>query len=1003
MGQVTRHVPPEPGVTEIRVHGVGGTAPEALLEQTGIHQVTGDDKAGLFRGVRPEPHRTVEAYSWGGLTARSRSRALWILLLPFSLVNLAGWMVEPAREYDTDGGSYTAHTWQRTAGIRWHETAVLVIGMLTTGMYVAWVALLTVNTIAFQCGAIAECRMGRWYLQPFNHDLFIDHAGRRVVLGLAVPLALLALFWILGQVSRNRYDAYQFAEDAAPDGHDAERSGSVVALPGFWEADVWQRALASLHVAAVLSALSAMLGWAVFGFEQDLVVDVVPDVGLPLLGVATVFGLACVALVAVASLRAELLPGDRTPWMERASLVALVSAGALFVLACVATWQLEVTDAALVRSVEGVATPRFDYWGFGWAPILLFGAAAAGVFGFSLIQMWRWFVWRQIYLDQLIVPLMLLCIAAWPFLPWIAVGASTLVGLVVALAVARSRGRWVATGGAPPDLRAELWRAGVSLLVIVSAVVCYVVSTAVSGDEALAWPRLAPVLTFSALLAVLTLVRTSVPVVRWWPGLEPTPLGARLAAVAIPGAILAAGYGMTRSFDRPEWFLGGVALSWVVLAVVWLAQFPFDAWRWNGPSAVAVMGLSLLMGAFAGGILRMVDVLNGDGTAVGLLATPIYQWLAVAFVVCMLAGFGGIAVWYVLVRLGVRGADARRDGEALPEAVRAVDVTVTVIALLMATGTVAYLLALYEDPGIGAIATWIDRGVADDWRGVVTVSSWVVVAMITAGFVAVRRGLRDYAFRARLGVLWDVISFWPRSFHPFAPPAYATRAVPELVNRVTEIAEASGAGTGDGNPDGAAPRGGVTVLSGHSQGSVLSLAITVMLRPHIARRTWLITHGSPLVRFYQTYFPRYFPPSLLEHAARRLGSTDTARDGSWLNFWRRTDPIGGPIFARRRWSEDELACPPEAVRACLATAPHGIADLPDVCLADPVASPASPFAPRPTPRGHSGYMADPMMWRTVERLACHVAASPDATAAHDPARVTGDGAPLPAEQPPGGA
>ena len=36
MGQVTRHVPPEPGVTEIRVHGVGGTAPEALLEQTGM-------------------------------------------------------------------------------------------------------------------------------------------------------------------------------------------------------------------------------------------------------------------------------------------------------------------------------------------------------------------------------------------------------------------------------------------------------------------------------------------------------------------------------------------------------------------------------------------------------------------------------------------------------------------------------------------------------------------------------------------------------------------------------------------------------------------------------------------------------------------------------------------------------------------------------------------------------------------------------------------------------
>jgi hypothetical protein len=38
---VTHHLGPEPGVTEIRVHGVGGTPPEALLEQTGVRQVTG--------------------------------------------------------------------------------------------------------------------------------------------------------------------------------------------------------------------------------------------------------------------------------------------------------------------------------------------------------------------------------------------------------------------------------------------------------------------------------------------------------------------------------------------------------------------------------------------------------------------------------------------------------------------------------------------------------------------------------------------------------------------------------------------------------------------------------------------------------------------------------------------------------------------------------------------------------------------------------------------------
>ena len=36
--------------------------------------------------------RHRESYSWGGLTSGKASRALWLLLLPFALANLAGWM-----------------------------------------------------------------------------------------------------------------------------------------------------------------------------------------------------------------------------------------------------------------------------------------------------------------------------------------------------------------------------------------------------------------------------------------------------------------------------------------------------------------------------------------------------------------------------------------------------------------------------------------------------------------------------------------------------------------------------------------------------------------------------------------------------------------------------------------------------------------------------------------------------------------------------------------------
>jgi hypothetical protein len=134
-------------------------------------------------------------------------------------------------------------------------------------------------------------------------------------------------------------------------------------------------------------------------------------------------------------------------------------------------------------------------------------------------------------------------------------------------------------------------------------------------------------------------------------------------------------------------------------------------------------------------------------------------------------------------------------------------------------------------------------------------------------------------------VLWDLGTFWPRAAHPLAPPCYAERVVPELVRRASWLA---------------VEQGGV-ILSGHSQGTVLAAATVLQLPPEAQARTALLTYGSPLRRLYARFFPAYVNDEVLE----RVGAV-LARSGEpvpepgqhaprWVNLWRDTDPIGGPV------------------------------------------------------------------------------------------------------------
>ncbi|MFB8383510.1 hypothetical protein [Streptomyces rubiginosohelvolus] len=194
--------------------------------------------------------------------------------------------------------------------------------------------------------------------------------------------------------------------------------------------------------------------------------------------------------------------------------------------------------------------------------------------------------------------------------------------------------------------------------------------------------------------------------------------------------------------------------------------------------------------------------------------------------------------------------------------------------------------------------------------------SWLIGFGFILFVAGGRRAYKDASARRTIGILWDVGTFWPRAAHPFAPPCYAERAVPDLASRMSAWTSTT-------------PRGRL-VISGHSQGSVLAASAVWQLPDATRPRVALLTYGSPLERLYGRWFPAYFGPGPLLGLHRSVHC--------WRNLWRATDPIGGPV---------RIGADPDP----------GVDRGP---LKDPLAYGRTTKLPLPEPiLGHSDYQADP--------------------------------------------
>lgn len=437
----------------------------------------------------------------------------------------------------------------------------------------------------------------------------------------------------------------------------------------------------------------------------------------------------------------------------------------------------------------------------------------------------------------------------------------------------------------------------------------------------------------------------------WWAAHE------RLATVRSVGADLVATSGAVC-----------VALLWLLVAGSFAqraltARDVREPWTWTLRSAGTV-GLGL---AFIGGLVTaLLRVLVGPRRLRGapFALFDVYGWSILAAIAA------GVATAVVILSRKAPGERVTVAALVLPDPVswlrarvaqlpRAVTVAAGVAALTFvvlastqfwdrAPATTADWLALL---GIGDGATTADR--IQEARtapsgAAVRIAQWTIYGLFTVMFVNLLRSWGAASALRRVGSLWDVLAFWPRTFHPFAVRPYSTCAVDQLRELLFDDLDAE-ASTGVGGPN--------TVVA-HSQGSMLVIAALAPERgpdrdgnrgAARSRVGHLVTAGSPVRALYQRAFPVYVDHELIRAARRSL-----APESRWTNLFRFTDHVGRSAFVDEGdWRPD--ASPPVGrpqdrwwAESQLDGGLTGI----DCALSDPTE--------RQQPiQGHNGYWTDP--------------------------------------------
>ena len=340
-----------------------------------------------------------------------------------------------------------------------------------------------------------------------------------------------------------------------------------------------------------------------------------------------------------------------------------------------------------------------------------------------------------------------------------------------------------------------------------------------------------------------------------------------LVFVAVTVALVVRSVAVTSSkppnlgFDvilRGLWILQAILLALLVMATV--GRDDEGVWRFAGPAVLLLLAAAVSNAMFSGAA-AFVAALSPTQTGSELALVHGFAWDYLGGVYLLVVALLP-ALWRRppprddVNEQDRKWSQRREQRRRIAALVRNADLFWTVVAIVVACTIV-----------LGPVSPW------SGWsrEGNPTLSGLLLLVGLPAISVAIRSLARRQGMR--VGFLRDVLTSFPRHFHPLAPSPYTAPAVRRLRQHLLAHMD-------EGRP---------VIVSAHGQGSLLAfLALRRLGYEHPLHRVALVTYGSPLRDVYVRWFPGFVQGEEIEALRHALSS--------WRNFFRRTDPIGQNLF-----------------------------------------------------------------------------------------------------------